>query len=231
MASKRFAKVCSQLILFMPFEHASKFIKEVYNCEVSETFLQELAYKLGSKLHKDFEEKGRMPYNLDPESDEIGTMYIHADGSMVPILGEDSIEYKENKIGLVYTDKDIVSKTSKKGKTRVMINNKRYVSSIGEGVEPFKRMMNVCALENGYRRASNKVFLTDGAAWLKKLKDEFFPEALYILDWYHAVEHLWGTARKMFGEQNQAKCTEWVEPKKKLLWEGRVKDVIQELME
>ena len=213
----------------MPFEHAARFIKEAYHCEISETFLKELADKLGSKLYKEAERKGRMPYNLDYDSEEIDTIYLHADGAMVPILGEESIEYKENKLGLVYTDKGIVRKTSRKGKERVMIRNKRYVSSIGEGVEPFKKMMYASALENGYRRAKNKIFLTDGAVWLKKMKEEFFPEALHILDWYHAVDHLWGTAKKMFGEQNHAACIEWVNPKKELLWEGRVEDVIREL--
>jgi len=231
MTSKGFAKICSQLLLFMPFEHAAKFINEVYRCEISETFLKELSDKIGSKLYKEVEHKGKQPYNLDPETKKIKTMYIHADGAMVPILGEESIEYRENKLGLVYTDKDIVTKTTKKGKTRVTIRNKRYVSSIGEGVESFKKMMYANALENGYRRTKNIVFLTDGAIWLKKMKDEYFSEAIHILDWYHAMDHLWGTAKKIFGEDNHAACIEWLEPKKELLWNGQIKKVIRQLTE
>jgi len=213
----------------MPFEHAAKFIKEVYRCEISETFLKELSDKIGSKLYTEAEHKGRMPYNLDSGTGELNTMYIHADGAMVPILGDKSIEYKENKLGLVYTDQDIVTKKSKKGKTRVTIRNKRYVSSIGEGVDPFKKMMHAIALETGYRRAKDIVFLTDGAIWLKKMKDEYFPQAIQILDWYHAVDHLWATARKIFGDDNHTACMNWVEPKKELLWDGKVKDVIRQL--
>lgn len=229
MSSKGFAKICCQLLVFMPFEHAARILNQIYRCNISETFLKDLSDKIGSKLYKEFENKSRMPYNLDLSEEEIDTMYIHADGAMVPIKGGKSIEYRENKLGLVYTDKDIVTKTSKKGKERVSIHNKRYVSSIGEGVEPFKKMMYANALENGYRRAQNIVFLTDGAVWLKKMKEEYFPEALHILDWYHAVDHLWNTAKKMFGEDNHDGCLSWVTPKKELLWNGQVKDVIAEL--
>jgi hypothetical protein len=231
MSSKGFAKICSQLLLFMPFEHASRLLKEIYRCEISETFLKELSDRIGSRLYKESEDKGRMPYNLDTGMELIEKMYIHADGAMVPILGEESIEYRENKLGLVYTDKDIVKKTSKRGKQRVTIKNRRYVSSIGEGVEGFKKMMYATALENGYRRARDVIFLTDGAVWLRKMKDEYFPEALHILDWYHAMDHLWSTAKKIFGEENYDACESWVSPKKELLWKGRVKDVIEQLTE
>ncbi len=231
MSSKYFAKICSQMLIFMPFEHAAKLLKEIYHYEVSETFLKDLSETIGIKLYKESEKKSRMPYNLDGCDTPIDIMYIHADGAMVPILGEDGIEYRENKLGLVYTSDDIAEKTLDSGKKRVKISNKRYVSSIGEGVEPFKKMLYACALENGYRRSRKAIFLTDGAIWLKKLKDDFFPDALHILDWYHAVDHLWGAAKSIFGESNYAACAEWVAPKKELLWDGKVDSVIKQLTE
>lgn len=217
------------MLVFMPFEHAAKLLNEIYHCEISETFLKELANRIGTKLYKDAEEKGRMPYNLCNDSRSIKTMYLYADGAMAPILGEGTIEYRENKLGLVYTDRDIVHKKTKSGEKRIDIKNKRFVSSIGQGVEPFKKMFYACAVENGYRKAKNAVFLSDGAIWLKNMKDEYFPDAIHILDWYHAVDHLWGAAKKLFGEDNHDACIEWISPKKELLWNGKIDTVIQQL--
>lgn len=230
MCSKGFAKICSQFLIFMPYEHAAKLLKEIYGHNVSETFLKDLSNKIGSRLYKESEKKARMPYNLDKSSDPIKTIYIHADGSMVPILGKESIEYRENKLGLVYTDMDIVKNISKSGKVKVKIKNKRYISSIGDGVETFKKMMKACTLEKGYSKAKQAIFLTDGAIWLKKMKNEFFPEALHILDWYHAVDHLWGTAKKIFGENNLDDCEKWVLPRKELLWDGKIDELLKQLL-
>jgi len=45
-----------------------------------------------------------------------------------------------------------------------------------------------------------------------------------IVDWYHAVEHLWGLGREAFGE----KASEWVEKVKEWLWEGKGEEVVRE---
>ncbi|MDY6934516.1 MAG: hypothetical protein SVZ03_09885 [Spirochaetota bacterium] len=58
---------------------------------------------------------------------------------MVPICGNKKVVYKENKQGIVYMDSDIVYKKSKNGKERIEIHNKRFVSSLGEGVDTFKK--------------------------------------------------------------------------------------------
>lgn len=231
ITSKAFAKICSQIVIFTPFEHAAKTLNDIYHCGISETFLKELSDKAGTKLYKNSEYKGRMPYNLDTDTKALDVIYINADGAMAPIKGEKEIQYRENKLGLVYTGDDIVEKTSKSGNKKVTISNKRFVSSIGEGVEPFKKMLYACALEKGYRRSRKTILMTDGALWLKNMKDEYFLEALHILDWYHAVDHLWATARKMFGDNNDAACEAWVLPKKQLLWDGKINDVIKELVE
>jgi len=41
----------------------------------------------------------------------------------------------------VFNNNDLVHKTTKKGKTSTQIKKKRLVSSLAEGVEPFKKML------------------------------------------------------------------------------------------
>lgn len=231
MVSKGYAKICSQMIISMPFEHVSHLLYNIYGFEVSETCLKDISNNIGTKLYKEAEQKGKLPFRSTGKKAHCDILYIHADGSMVPTISENCIEYKENKLGLLYTNRDIVYKKSSRGIERVEINNKRFVSSIGEGVEPFKKMLYSCAVAKGYHRARKVIILTDGAVWLKKMKDEYFPDALHILDWYHAIDHLWTTAHILFGEDNHEACEKWVVPLKDLLWEGKIRELIKYLSE
>lgn len=55
-----------------------------------------------------------------------------------------------------------------------------------------------------------------------------FPKRVEVLDWYHAVEHLWAAGKDRWGEgSTQAK--EWVEARKQELWEGQVEAVLAAL--
>jgi hypothetical protein len=231
MASKGYAKICSQMSIAMPFEQVSHLLYNIYGFEVSETCLKDISNNIGTKLYKEAEQRGKLPFRGRKAKEGCDILYIHADGSMVPTISENCIEYKENKLGLLYTDRDIVCKKTSSGKERVQIKDKRFISSIGEGVEPFKKMLYGGAVTKGCHTAKKVIVLTDGAAWLKKMKDEYFPHALHILDWYHAVDHLWSTAHVLFGEDNHERCEQWVTPLKDLLWKGKIEQVIRMLSE
>ena len=85
MVSKRFAKISSMIMIFTPFEHTKKIIKESLQIDVSETCLKKISYRIGTKLYKDAEKKGRMPYSVEKDRSPSEVLYIHADGAMVPI--------------------------------------------------------------------------------------------------------------------------------------------------
>jgi len=46
------------------------------------------------------------------------------------------------------------------------------------------------ALQNGMLTAEQIVFLSDGAIWLKNMQVDLCPTAIFIVDFYHAAEHL-----------------------------------------
>ena len=58
------------------------------------------------------------------------------------------------------------------------------------------------------------------------MREEYFPKAIHILDWYHVVEHLWKAAHTLFGEKNIELCEGWINPLKELLWNGKVEEVL-----
>ncbi len=64
----------------------------------------------------------------------------------------------------------------------------------------------------------------DGAAWIDGFAQMYCPKHVRVVDWYHAVEHLWALGREAFGQE----AAQWVEKVKQKLWEGKVERVIQE---
>ena len=74
--SKKFAKVSSMMMIFEPFDHAKRLIKEGFNINVSETCLRDIAHRIGVKLYKDAEKNGRMPYDLYKAKEEIDLLYL-----------------------------------------------------------------------------------------------------------------------------------------------------------
>lgn len=69
------------------------------------------------------------------------------------------------------------------------------------------------------------IFLGDGAVWIWNLVTRYYPNAVQIVDWYHAEEHLEKLAAVAFPEF-QARAN-WLEDAVQALWEGQVEQVIQ----
>lgn len=73
------------------------------------------------------------------------------------------------------------------------------------------------------------VCLGDGAPGIWSQYALHFPHRVEILDWYHACEHLWATGNGVFGEGTQ-QAKGWVEAQEGLLWEGKVEEVVANLV-
>ena len=70
------------------------------------------------------------------------------------------------------------------------------------------------------------VFVSDGAVWIWNLVQKYFPNAVQIVDWFHASEYLTPIAEAAFGP-NTPQAHEWLTQTRTELWEGRIQDVIQ----
>ena len=80
-----------------------------------------------------------------------------------------------------------------------------YVAQICTA-EEFGVELRAEALRRGIAWAKTVVFLGDGAAWIWKLARVNFPDAVFILDFYHATEHLTLLVNALYGEASaQAK--------------------------
>ena len=76
-------------------------------------------------------------------------------------------------------------------------------------------------------RAQRVVVMGDGAPWIWNLAEEHFPQALEMVDYYHAVEHLWACGEALWGNRDTSPATQgWVRRYRRLLKRGRVDRVL-----
>ncbi|MBI4676972.1 MAG: hypothetical protein HY748_05260, partial [Elusimicrobia bacterium] len=102
---------------------------------------------------------------------------------------------------------------------------KTFVATLS-GLEAFGWMLCVEALKRGYAKAKDKLFLSDGDPKLRTVRQTHFHDAVFILDWYHAVEHLADCAKAAFGEATE-ECARWYKRMKAKLWAGEVDAVVE----
>jgi hypothetical protein len=92
-------------------------------------------------------------------------------------------------------------------------------------VADFAWVLVLLARAVGYQNARRRAFVADGAHWLWKLAEDYFPSAVQILDWYHLAEHVHKAAGAVFGE-GSAGARAWAEARKDELWQGRAADAL-----
>jgi len=84
----------------------------------------------------------------------------------------------------------------------------------------FGTMARVEAERRGYRQALTVIAMGDGGNWIDPLLEREFRVRARIIDWYHAVEHLWDCAKAVHGPQDP-KTSAMAELMEAWLWDGQ----------
>jgi hypothetical protein len=74
-------------------------------------------------------------------------------------------------------------------------------------------------------KAEELIFVCDGAPWIWKLVDHYFPQAIQIVDWYHARAYLTSIAETLFAQQPEKQ--RWIDEVESWLWQGQIQKVIR----
>ena len=101
--------------------------------------------------------------------------------------------------------------------------NIRYHCDLQEA-ESFAKLLWATGCHYLADQAQELIFVCDGAKWIWRLIEENFPQAIQILDWYHAVEYLTPVAQALFNEEDQQAA--WLTLMKEHLWLSRTQAVI-----
>jgi len=170
-----------------------------------------------------FKNRGRTPR---APAQAVPLLVVTCDGGSVQT--RDKLQrWKEDKIGCVYDAEPLPeprAPTAEKYRG-AKARTKTYVATM----EPWASlgpMLFVEACIRGYLAATAKLFISDAANGIMALYAEHFPDAMLIIDWYHAAKHLSKCAKAAF-PTSPAQCTKWFETQKARLWEGQVCQVIE----
>lgn len=197
-------------------------IRHVTNC-IGRTVFREDCRKTDALFQK--LEHGK----LDFKNNKKGVLYIEADGAALNTrhTNDEGSTWRENKLGVVYSSDNIHYWTDKKGERQHRIEKREYVSYVGAASE-FNRHLYRCAIENGYGSYQETVILSDGAAWIANMVEEFFPDAQHILDLFHLKENVYDFSKNKF-RMDEAKYIPWAEQISDSLEKGMADRVLKEL--
>lgn len=122
-------------------------------------------------------------------------------------------DWHETRVGAVYNVKPGRDRLDEPDRTT-------YVAmTAAAGLEDFGRSLYQEAARRGVDHAAQVVVVADGAPWIWNLAAEHFPEAVQILDFYHASERVHTVARAVYGE-GTAQARDWADRSVKRLSSG-----------
>ena len=164
-----------------------------------------------------------------PAQKKKGILYIEADGAALNTRSKDESgsSWRENKLGIVFSSDNIHNWTDRHGERQRRILKREYVTYIG-AVSEFKKHLLSCALKNGYGTYESTVLISDGATWIRNMREELFPDAQQILDYYHLCENVNTFAKHHFGSE-PSQYSKWADDTCALLKASRHKEVLEDL--
>jgi hypothetical protein len=68
-------------------------------------------------------------------------------------------------------------------------------------------------------QADEVIFVADGAEWIWRIVQEHFPQAIQVVDWYHALPYLRAVAQAAFADAVARE--QWFDQQCARLWQGR----------
>ena len=209
---------------WMPFDVAAGELTFFWQVQVSEATVRRHAYAAGEAYaavqaaQLEQIEREQLPEPLGPP-----LQLVSADGAMVPLVGGEWAEAKTLAIGTVRPPRH----TPETGEWQVHTTELSYFSRLSDA-ETFSRLALVEFHARGTETAGRVVGVMDGSDWLQGLLDTHRPDAVRVLDFPHAVEHLTSAAQAVFGSASPAAAT-WVAAQAHELKHGAAEHVLQAL--
>lgn len=214
------------------FEEASRMAKKLLLLEVSDNTIRQETQRVGQRRQVQEqrwqEESQELAYLNDRQRQAQAPrrLYGSIDGVKVPLAGG----WKELRAGCWY---EVTAVSQRQWPSRY---NQRLGELEGLKAEKISyycdfsewRTFADLAWATGCRRgadvADELVFVADGAQWIWQVVELLFPEAVQIVDWYHAVTYLTPIADALYADELEAQA--WRERMCTKLWESEIEEVI-----
>ncbi len=218
------------------FLEGSKLLFELAGINVSEKCVERTAKKIGSAIAAD-----EVTY-IEEKSNPSETMYVGVDGTGIPMRPQELIDSagkqpdgraktREVKECVVWT----ADSRDTKGRPVRDLGSVTYSAAIEscawnsnsnkEDTPAFAQRVERELTRTGFFLAPQQVFIGDGASWIWNLAEIIAPEAIQIVDLYHAKEHLSKLANEIFGVGSDL-AKKWATVQHENLESGNIEKVL-----
>jgi hypothetical protein len=218
-----------------PFDHGREQMKVLAGLEVTTKSVERTAEAIGADIAQRQQTEIQKALQLDLPvitGNPIRILYVQMDGTGVPVVKKETIgrqgktagqpaHTREVKLGCVFTQ----TTWDKKGYAIRDPDSTTYTGAI-ESAEEFGRRIYAEAWRRGWSRALKKVVMGDGAEWIWNLVALHFPDAIQIVDLYHARQHLWEVARQLYPDDKVSQKYWMKIHQKRLLDKGKIEKLV-----
>jgi hypothetical protein len=219
------------------FDHGRQQMKLLADLEVTTKAVERAAEAIGEDIAARDQAAIQRAMQLDLPiivGEPIPVLYTQVDGTGVPVVKKETVgrqgktegqpaHTREAKLGCVFTQ----TTWDNEGYAIRDPDSTTYVGAI-ETAEEFGKRIYLEAWKRGWPRAEKKVFMGDGSEWIWNIANQHFPGAIQIVDLFHARQHLWDLARKLYPNQ-EAEQRRWMMIHQDLLDEGKIEDLVAAL--
>jgi hypothetical protein len=217
-----------------PFDHGRQHLKLLANLEVTTKSVERTAEAIGEDIaaHEQVAIQRAMQLDLPIVIGKpVPILYVQMDGTGVSVVKSETLgrvgktdgepaHTREVKLGCVFTQ----SSWDEEGYPIRDPDSTTYTGAI-ESAEEFGKRIYLEAWNRGWSRAEKKVVMGDGAEWIWNLAEPYFPGAIQIVDLFHARQHLWELARKLY-PNGQVKQKAWIKVHQRLLDKGKIEKLV-----
>ncbi len=221
-----------------PFDHGRRQIELLAGLEVTAKAVERTAEAIGTDIAQGEQREIHRARQLDLPivvCQPIPVLYVEMDGTGVPVVkaetegrsGKESgqpAHTREVKLGSIFTQ----TTWDKEGYAVRDPDSTTYVAAIETAAEFGPRIYLEC-WNRGWEQAEKKVVIGDGAEWIWNIADDHFPGAIQIVDLFHARQHLWDVARKLYPNQEPEQKRWQAIHQDELLDEGKIEDLVAAL--
>ena len=219
------------------FAGASALLRELAGLGVAPKTVERHAEALGREIASD------ECAVIESEPCDAATVYLGLDGTGVPVRSTEvegrggkqpdgSAKTREAKLAVVWSA-DTADNEGRPVRDPGSATYNAAIESIATRdtdtePAPFAKRIVRETGRRGFDTAPRQVVLGDGAPWIWNFADEHFPDAIQIVDIFHAKGHLFEVAKAIYGTGSEV-GERWARNRREELDEGRVDEVITAL--
>jgi len=219
------------------FDHGRQQMQLLAGLEVTTKAVERNAEAIGEDIARREQDEIQQAMQLDLPmvvGEPIPILYVEMDGTGVPMVRAETegragkvegqpARTREVKLGCAFTQ----TQWDKEGYPIRDPDSTTYTGAI-ETAEQFGKRIYLEAWKRGWSRAQKKVVMGDGAEWIWNIADQHFPGAIQIVDLYHARQHLWDLARKLY-PNDEVQQKRWMMRQQARLDEGKIEKLVASL--